>query len=146
MKACTFFGHRDCPQTIQLKLNEVLVDLITNHGVDTFYVGNHGQFDALVRCSLKKIKREYPNITYAVVLAYMPTTPKEYEDYSDTMLPEGIEAVHPRYAISWRNNWMLQHADYVVTYIAHSFSRASKFAQKALLSNKRTFNLYTENI
>ena len=68
MKACTFFGHRDCPQTIQPKLNEVLVDLITNHGVDTFYVGNHGQFDALVRCSLKKLKREYPNITYAVVL------------------------------------------------------------------------------
>ena len=133
MKACTFFGHRDCPQTIQPKLNEVLVDLITNHGVDTFYVGNHGQFDALVRCSLKKLKREYPNITYAVVLAYMPTTPKEYEDYSDTMLPEGIEAVHPRYAISWRNNWMLNHSDYVVTYITHSWGGAARFAKKQVL-------------
>ena len=131
MKACTFFGHKDCPQTIQPKLSEVLIDLITNHDVDTFYVGNHGQFDALVRRSLKELKKEYPKITYAVVLAYMPGKPSEYEDYSDTMLPEGIETVHPRYAISWRNNWMLNHSDYVVTYITHSWGGAAKFAKKA---------------
>ncbi len=131
MKVCTFFGHRDCPQTIHLKLREVLIDLITNHDVDTFYVGNHGQFDALVRHSLRELKKEYPKITYAVVLAYMPGKPKEYEDYSDTMLPEGIEAVHPRYTISWRNNWMLRHSDYVVTYITHSWGGAARFAKKA---------------
>ena len=28
------------------------------------------------------------------------------------MLPEGIESLHPHYAISWRNNWMLRHSDY----------------------------------
>ena len=36
MAACTFFGHRDCPETIKAKLREVLVDLITNHGVDAY--------------------------------------------------------------------------------------------------------------
>ncbi len=40
MAACTFFGHRDCPDAIETKLREVLIDLITNHGVDMFYVGN----------------------------------------------------------------------------------------------------------
>ena len=139
-----FFGHRDCPQTIQPKLNELLIDLITNHGVDTFYVGNHGQFDTLVRRSLKELKREYPNITYAVVLAYMPATPKECEDYSDTMLPEGIEAVHPRYAISWRNNWMLQHSDYVVTYITHSWGGAARFARGAKTAKKIVRSLIQE--
>lgn len=131
MKACTFFGHSDCPQTIQPKLREALVDLITNHDVDTFYVGNHGQFDTLVHHTLRQLKKEYPKITYAVVLAYMPGKPKEYEDYSETMLPEGIETVHPRYAISWRNNWMLKQSDYVVTYITHSWGGAARFAKKA---------------
>ena len=108
MKACTFSGHRDCPQSIQTKLREVPIDLIANHDVDTFYVGNHGQFDTLVSHTLRQLKKEYPKITYAVVLAYMPGKPKEYEDYSEIMLPEGIGTVHPRYAISWRNSWMLK--------------------------------------
>ena len=72
MSVCTFFGHRDCPETIKPKLREVLVDLITNHGVDMFYVGHQGQFDAYVRSALKKLKQEYPQINYAVVLAYIP--------------------------------------------------------------------------
>ena len=37
MPACTFFGHRDCPDTIKPRLREVLVDLIENHNVDMFY-------------------------------------------------------------------------------------------------------------
>ena len=53
MAACTFFGHRDCPESIKLKLREVLVDLITNHGVDMFYVGHQGQFDAYAHSELK---------------------------------------------------------------------------------------------
>jgi uncharacterized phage-like protein YoqJ len=141
MNACTFFGHSDCPQTIQPKLREVLIDLITNHDVDTFYVGNHGQFDTLVQHTLRQLKKEYPKITYAVVLAYMPGKPKEYEDYSDTMLPEGIETVHPRYAISWRNNWMLKQSDYVITYITHSWGSAADFAKKAKATKKIVINL-----
>jgi hypothetical protein len=107
------------------------MDLITNHNVDMFYVGHQGQFDAFVHCELKKLKQEYPQINYAVVLAYMPGKKTEYDDYSDTMLPEGIESIHPRYAISWRNNWMIQQSDYVVTYIAHSWGGAAQCAQIA---------------
>ena len=40
MEACTLLGHRDWPETIKPKLREVLVDLITNHEVDMFYVGH----------------------------------------------------------------------------------------------------------
>ena len=93
MATCTFFGHRDCPETIRAKLQEVLVDLITRHGVDLFYVGHQGQFDVLVRSTLRELKKEYPQINYAVVLAYVPGKKTEYDDYSDTMLPEDIESV-----------------------------------------------------
>ena len=141
MEACTFFGHRECPDSIKPKLRPVMIDLINNHDVDMFYVGNQGQFDAIVRGVLRELKKEYPQINYAVVLAYMPGKQTEYDDYSDTMLPEGIEAVHPRYAISWRNNWMLQQSDYVVTYITCSWGGAAQFVEKANRQKKSVINL-----
>ncbi len=118
MAACKFFGHRDCPEMIKPRLREALVDLITNHDVDMFYVGHQGQFDA-----------------------YVPGKKTEYDDYSDTMLPEGIESVHPHYAISWRNNWMLRESDYVVTYITHSWGGAYQYAEKARRQKKVVINL-----
>ena len=95
-----------------------------------------GQFDAYVQSELKKLKQEYPQINYAVVLAYVPGKKTEYDDYSDTMLPGGIESVHPHYAISWRNNWMLKQSDYVVTYITHTYGGAAQYALKARKWNK----------
>ena len=145
MPTCTFFAHRDCPDAIKSRLREVLIDLIENRSVNMFYVGNQGQFDTLVRSVLRHLQHEYPHINYAVVLAYMPGKQTEYDDYSDTMLPEGIESVHPRYAISWRNNWMLKQSDYVVTYITHSYGGAAQYADKARRQKKNEINLYNRN-
>ena len=106
-----------------------------------FYVGHQGQFDAFVRSTLRELKQEYPKINYAVVLAYMPGKKTAYESYSDTMLPEWIESVHPRYAISWRNNWMLRQSDYVVTYVTHSWGGAYRFSEKARKQKKNVINI-----
>lgn len=144
MAICTFFGHRDCPETIKPRLREVLVDLIINQEVGTFYVGNQGRFDGIVRGVLRELEKEYPEIHYAVVLAYLPGKKNEYDDFSDTILPEGIETVHPRYAIEWRNRWMLQRADFVVTCIAHPWGGAAKFAEKAKREGKTVINLFRQ--
>ena len=137
MPICTFFGHRDCPETIKPKLRDTLVDLIANHGVNLFYVGHQGRFDALVRSVLRELKSEYPQIDYAVVLAYMPGKQSEYYDHSDTILPEGIEYVQPRYAISWRNNWMIRRSDYIVAYITCSWGGAAQHVEKARRQGKK---------
>ena len=142
MSACTFFGHRDCPDDLKHSLRTVIIDLITNHGVDMFYVGHQGGFDRLIQGVLREIMREYPQVHYAVVLAYMPSEHSVLGDTSDTMLPEGIELVHPRYAISWRNNWMLQKSDFVVAYVAHSWGGAAQYVRKAVRSGKTLINLY----
>ncbi|MDO5786067.1 MAG: SLOG family protein [Eubacteriales bacterium] len=141
MASCTFFGHRECPDFIKDQLREALIDLVTNYDVDMFYVGNQGRFDAIVRRVLRELKKEYPQINYAVVLAYIPGRQNENGNYSDTMLPEGIESVHPRYAISWRNNWMLRQSDYVVTYITHSWGGAAQYTAKAARQGKSVINL-----
>ena len=143
MPACTFFGHRDCPSSIKSKLRKVLIDLIESHAVDMFYVGQQGAFDSMVRSVLKELVSLYPHINYAVVLERMPPKRDEFDtrDYSDTMLPEGIETVHPRFAISWRNKWMIKQSDYVVTYVTHSWGGAAQFAELAEKQKKTVINV-----
>lgn len=83
--------------------------------------------------------------TYAVVLAYLPPERKDdlarFEDYSDTMYPEGIETVPKRFAIDWRNHWLLKQADYVVAYITHSWGGAAQYAELAAKKRKIVINL-----
>ena len=140
MSTCTFFGHRECPSTVKPRLRETIVELIEQHGVDTFYVGNKGAFDRMVRSVLRELTSDYPQIRYAVVLERMPEQ-REREDHSDTLLPEGIESVPPRFAIAWRNKWMLRRSDHVVTYITHSFGGAAQFAELAVRQGKTVINI-----
>ena len=135
---CTFFGHHDCPEAIKPRLREVLTDLIENQSVRMFYVGNKGAFDRTVRAVLRELKREYP-IDYAVVLERLPVKPDG--DHSDTLLPEGIETVPPRFAIPWRNRWMLDRSDTVVVYITHDWGSAARFYELALRRGKTVINL-----
>ena len=55
MGVCTFFGHRNCPDGLKHRLRAVIIDLITNRGIDMFYVGRQGGFDRLVRSVLREI-------------------------------------------------------------------------------------------
>lgn len=129
MPSCTFFGHRDCPDSIRPKLRSVLVDLIENQQADTFYVGRQGSFDALVYATLRELAAEYPHIRYAAVLERL--SGKNTDDFTETLFPGAMENVPPRFAIDRRNNWMLQQADFVVVYVTHTWGGAAKFAGKA---------------
>jgi hypothetical protein len=72
MNACTFFGHSNSPQNLRVAIKEKITELIEQHGVELFYVGNHGQFDSMALSSLKELAKIYPHISYYVVLAYFP--------------------------------------------------------------------------
>ena len=144
---CTFFGHRYVPQKIEPTLRSTLIDLIENQDVNLFYVGNHGEFDALVRRVLRKLSAKYP-IRYSVVLAYMPEKRGEFDtaDYSDTILPEGIETVPRRFAITYRNRWMIEQSDFVVTYVVHdAVSGAAQFKRLAERKGKMVIELSSAN-
>ena len=136
----TFFGHKDTPKEIEPTLRATLVDLIENQGASVFYVGNNGNFDTMVRRQLEELSQTY-HITYSVVLAYLPTKKSEYDDYTNTILPEGIEAVPKRFAISYRNKWMIRHSDVVVTYVTHSFGGAAQFKALAQRQGKTVIEL-----
>lgn len=136
----TFFGHKDTPKEIEPTLRATLVDLIENHGATEFYVGNNGSFDTMVRRQLENLSQTYP-ITYNVVLAYLPTKKSEYDDYTNTIYPEGIETAPKRFAISWRNKWMIEQSDVVVTYVTHTYGGAAQFKAMAQRQGKMVIEL-----
>ena len=137
---CTFFGHRDTSWEIEEKLNEVLIDLIINKGVNHFLVGNQGNFDRIVISSLKKIKKAQPNIAFEVVLAYL----NDIHEDCPTLYPDGLEMVPKRYAISARNKWMIDNSDFVVTCVCRSFGGAAQFKELAIKKGKRVIELTTK--
>ena len=137
---CTFFGHKDTPKEIEPTLRSTLIDLIDNKNVNMFYVGNNGNFDTMVRRQLEDLSQTYP-ITYSVVLAYLPTEKNKYDNLTNTIYPEGLETVPKRFAISWRNKWMIQQSDVVVTYVTHSFGGAAQFKEMANMKKKSVINI-----
>ena len=136
MFACTFFGHGDSPDSLFPILKEKILNLLIHHQVTVFYVGTHGNFDIMAYRAAKELQVEYPVIRVYRVLAYMPK-----EEIADSILPEGIELVHPKYAISWRNKWMLDHADYVIAYTTHNYGGAAKDVKQAEKESKLVFYL-----
>ena len=140
---CTFFGHRNCPEEIGLSLESTIIDLIENKDVDMYYVGNQGQFDYMVRKTLKHFKKIYPEVEYAVVLAYMPCEKERlvYDDYMETIYPEGLESTPKKFAIHKRNMWMINEADYVVTYVRYISGGAGQFKEIAEKKGKIVINL-----
>ena len=136
----TFFGHKDTPKNIEPTLKATLVDLIENHGATEFYVGNNGNFDTMVRHQLEELSHTY-SITCNIVLAYLPVKKSEYDDYTNTIYPEGIETVPKRFAISYRNKWMIRQSDVVVTYVTRTHGGAWQFKALAERQGKMVIEL-----
>ena len=130
-KTCCFFGHREVMHNIRPRLTAIIEKLITEYSVTEFYVGNQGQFDRMVYSVLKKLKSKYPQIKYTVVLAYMPDEHIKELYGEDTLFPDGMETVPKRFAISKRNDWMIQQSGYAVCYVYKITGGAAKFKEKA---------------
>lgn len=137
---CTFFGHRNYNGKADGVLKRTIIDLIENYNVKRFLVGNNGAFDSSVAYILKELKKENYDISYNIVLAYLPT--KNDHTYDDiTMYPEGLELVLPKFAISKRNEWMIERSDYVIGYIDRDFGNAWLYFKKASKKGKTVINI-----
>lgn len=139
------FGHRSISDMYKKYLTEQIEYLICECGVDTFYVGNQGNYDNMVLNVLRKIKIKYSNIQYFVVLAYMPgvknVKKKDVIDYQETIYPEGLEKVPVRFAIPWRNKWMVHQSEYVIACVRGFSGGAAQFVKYAVNQKKTVINL-----
>ncbi len=140
MVACTFFGHRDAPESLYPALLQTIEQLILQEKVTCFFVGNHGAFDRLAYNALRQMRKYYPHIHIAVVLAYMPSA-KDERYSEDSLLPEGIETVPKRFSINYRNEWMLRRSTYVISYVIRRFGGAARCVDLAKARNKTIISL-----
>lgn len=143
MKICTFFGYRDAPEDIRYELKQVLTDLIENEGVTRFYVGNNGRFDSMVLTELELFSSVYTHIRYCVVF-HKPIA--DYDgDWEHTLFPDiDLENTPKRFTIDRRNRWMLNQAEYVVTYVWKTWGGAYKFKSLAERKKKTVIELYNQ--
>ena len=142
MKTCTFFGHRDCPDSVKDTLSKTIYELIHTQDVVVFYVGNRGNFDALATAVLLEYKLEYPWIQCYTVLDKLPSSTDHYFKL-DTIYPDTLENIPKKYTIDHRNRWMLNRSDIVVAYVRFPFGGAAKFVDLANKQNKIVINLHT---
>ena len=138
---CTFFGHRDIPEGVSIPLYKVLSELIKQYPSIRFYVGNSGGFDRAVIRALQQLQKDFPSISYAVVLAYLPQKQEAFGDTYPTLFPEGLERTPPRFAIDKRNRWMLKSANIVITYVKYPFGGAANYKAIAKQQHKTIIEL-----
>ena len=135
---CTFFGHRDASDSLTDELRKTLIELLETGNVDVFYIGNSGNFDRLVSSVLYELSSEN-SFTCQIVLSYLPEQEREFN--FDTILPEGIEDVPRRFAISYRNQWMIEHSDMVVTYVKRNYGGVHQFKELAKKKGKKVIEI-----
>ena len=136
---CTFFGHRDTPYNIKEKLKSVIIELIENKNVNTFYMGDNGAFDRMAREILKELKNKY-EINYYVVMAYIPKK-SEHEDYGDTVYFDELNIKPYKCRIVERNKIILRKSDVVVTHVTRIVGGAAEFKKMAEKKGKTVINV-----
>ena len=136
---CTFFGHKDAPSSIKMRLEEIIEALI-NEGMNNYYVGNNGNFDFYVQGVLENIVKKHNDIRFSVVLSTINETAIGTKQ-KYTVFPEGLENALPKFAILKRNDWMINNSQIVITYVRHNFSNSHKWLEKAKKKGLGVINL-----
>lgn len=143
----TFFGHSSFTPTREYE-DKVLDFLEEKLGDCTFdvYLGNNGAFDAFAYNCCKKYSSKHPNLSLIYVTPYMTLDfQKKYlNDYVkqyDGIIYPNIEDKPMRFAITYRNRFMIEKSDFVIVYVEHSWGGAYSAYKYALKKGKQIYNL-----
>ena len=141
-KVCAFFGHREMWRDLSGSLEEAIRMAITKHGATVFWVGGYGNFDSCACGIVRMLKMEYPHISLHLILAYLPERKDPLAEYYDsTIYPEGLETVPRRFAISKRNQWIVNNCDMVIAFVDHNYGGAYTAYRSAKRKGKVITNI-----
>ena len=138
----TFCGHSDFFESN--KYENLLIDILERE-IGTcsaeMYLGGYGGFDSFAYVCCKKYKRQHPNISLVFITPYLKVDPMLAQKYDSVIYP-GIEDKPKRYAIGYRNKYMVEKADLIIAFINHDWGGAYKTYEYAMRKSKRIINLY----
>lgn len=99
----------------------MIINLIENHNVTTFYNGGKGDFDWLCAYIVDELKKDYPFISSHFVLAHKYKYANNLKIFDTTIYPE-MEKIPPRFAIIKRDQWIVDNAKFLIAYVKQSLS------------------------
>lgn len=143
----TFCGHRDfvAGEEYEKRLLDYLEERTAGDNVE-FYLGGYGGFDRFALSCCKKYKATHTDAKLIFVTPYMNIDYQkkhlEYvaKDYDEIVYPD-LEGVFSRYAILYRNRYMVDKSDVVVSYINISCGGAYKTYLYAVKNGKEIYNM-----
>lgn len=145
-KVCCCFGHREANGNLSDQLEVIIEHLIVNKGVKTFFTGGMGQFDRKFSVAVRAKQKTYPDIKLILVYPYMTreltVNQKWYEaNYDSILIPYELMGKHYKSAITERNQWLVNHSDYVVAHVYCTFGGAYQAVRYAERKNKEIYRV-----
>ena len=112
----TFCGHSQLKINYKIKdkLEKTLIKLI-DEGADEFLFSGYGMFDIIAADIVYELKSTYPNIKSIMVAAYVYSG--NYSDRYDYTVFPPLEKLPPEFAVTKRNEWMVDKSDTVVSHV-----------------------------
>lgn len=140
----TFCGHAQFQRSNEYvqKIFAFLEEKVGDQPAD-MYLGGYGEFDAFAYECCKNYKEFHPQISLILITPYLPGNVQiRYNEarYDAVLYPE-LENKPKRYAITYRNRYMVEQADYVVAYVSHDWGGAYQTYRYAQRKGKEIFNL-----
>ena len=143
----TFCGHSDYTGTVEdeQRIISILTEIVGDRKAQ-LYLGGYGSFDEFARKCGRKYQETHPNTSLIFVTPYITVDyQKNHLEYSkelyDEILYPSLEEKPLKFAISYRNKWMVENADYVIAYITHEWGGAYKTYKHAKKKQKQIFNI-----
>lgn len=141
-----FFGHSDfCEGTkYKEKMITTIESLVENKTVE-FYLGNYGGFDKFCYncCREYKTKNEKSSLVFVtpyIDSGYHARLKSASESYDLIIYPE-IESKPKRFAIVYRNRFMVESADVIICYIKRNRGGAYQAVKYAKRLGRTIINL-----
>ena len=143
----TFCGHAlfSKSEECEHELLSFLEKIVGDEPAD-MYLGGYGAFDIFSYECCKKYKKTHPNVSLIFVTPYVIMNNSEERLYFngrkyDCILYPELEGRPLKYAISYRNRYMVDVADYVIAYIDHDWGGAYQTYKYAKRKKKPLLNL-----
>ena len=148
-KICCCFGHRTVYNTINALVDEA-VEYAVSSGYNEFYTGGMGDFDRLFESALHKFRTKHAKSDFKIILIkpYFSNelnTNREYYKsmYDEIIIPDIVQKVHYKSAVTVRNRWMVDMSDLIIAYVTHSYGGAYSALKYAEKKNKEIINIGT---
>ena len=144
----SLFGHREIEDLRRLNewLIPIIKELIQTKLYVSFLVGRNGEFDEFAASVIKHAQKELgkQNNEITLVLPYTVAKLEFYEKYYDNIIiPESMYRVHPKSAITLKNQWMIEKSNLVIVYVERNEGGAYEAVKYAKKLNKDIINLFT---